>query len=456
MLSKLNKVIIFDLDGVLIDSITIHFEALNRALFTIDPSYVITPEEEKNIYEGLPTKSKLKLLNKHKGLPEETFDIVWQTKQDITSNIFSSVNKDFELIDLFIKIKNKNIKVAVASNGTKKTILQCLTRLGIIDLVDYIVSSDDVQNPKPHPEMYWKAMSYFGAICEDTVIFEDSIIGRLAAKDSGANLIEIENRKDLNKEKIDKAIGLLKSGTSIWSNQGINVLIPMAGNGSRFSEAGYKLPKPLIDVFGKPMIEAVVSNLNLNGKHTYIIQKDHELKHKVSNILNRITPGCNIVISDGVTEGAASTTLLAKEFINTDAPLIISNCDELLEWSNLDFLNFVSDKSIDGAIVTFHATGEKWSYVIHDKDGKISQVAEKQEISNVATVGLYYWKHGSDYVKYAERMIKNNVRVKNEFYVCPVYNEAIKDGKNIYNFGINKMHGLGTPEDLNNYLREKK
>jgi HAD superfamily hydrolase (TIGR01509 family) len=455
-LIKLSKVIIFDLDGVLIDSKTIHFEALNHALSTIDSSYVITPEEQKNIYEGLPTKSKLKLLNKHKGLPEKAFDTIWQIKQDATSNMFSSVNKDFELIDMIIKIKNENIKVAVASNSIKKTITECLTGLGIIDLIDYIVSNEDVQNPKPHPEMYWKAMSYFGAICEDTVIFEDSIVGRLAAKDSGATLIEIENRKDLNKEKINKAIRLLKSGRSIWSDEGLNVLIPMAGHGSRFKDAGYTFPKPLIDVLGKPMIQAVVDSLGIKAKYTYIVQKDHYEQYNLYYLLNIITPNCNIVQVDGVTEGAAVTALLAKDFINNKNPLITANSDQIIDWNSREFVYDLISKNADGGIATFNSTHPKWSYARVDEFGLVSEVAEKCPISDTATVGIYYWKHGSDFVKYAEQMIDKNIRTNNEFYICPVFNEAIADNKKVYSVKIKKMWGIGIPEDLDTYLRSKK
>lgn len=232
----------------------------------------------------------------------------------------------------------------------------------------------------------------------------------------------------------------------------INVLIPMAGAGNRFVQAGYKMPKPLIDVNGKPMIEAVVENLNLDCNYTYIIQEEHERNFKVSDLLQRITPNCNIVVSNGLTEGAASTTLLAKDFIDNDIPLIISNCDQQLDWDSKKFIEFVGNEQVDGAIATFFATGNKWSYVLEDSDGIITEVAEKKEISNIATVGIYYWKRGSDYVKYAEQMISKNVRVNNEFYVCPVYNEAIADNKKIYNFKVEGMHGIGTPEDLEKYL----
>ena len=116
---------------------------------------------------------------------------------------------------------------------------------------------------------------------------------------------------------------------------------------------------------------------------------------------------------------------------------------------------FTAD-GVDAGIVTFTATHPKWSFVKLDDKGFVNQVAEKNPISDIATVGLYFWRHGSDYVKYAEQMIAKNIRTNNEFYVCPVFNEAILDNKKIRIKMIERMWGLGTPEDLKNFLENYK
>lgn len=451
----MNKLIVFDLDGVLVDSKTIHFDALNDALRALNPDYVITQEEQENIYEGLPTKAKLSLLNKYKGLPEERFDSVWRLKQDITSMMFSNIPEDKELIRLLTIIKDNKINIAVASNSIHNTVFDCLEGLGIINLVDHVVSNEDVKHPKPHPEMYWKAMSYFGVIAEETVIFEDSLVGKLAARDSKATLIEIKNRADLTEDKINKAISLLQSGRGTWKDQGLNVLIPMAGLGSRFKDAGYVFPKPLVEVDGKPMIQAVVESLGVNAKYTYIVQKEHYEKYNLSYLLNLITPNCNIVQVDGVTEGAAVTCLLATEYIDNDKPLIMANSDQIVEWNSRQFIYDLMTKNADGGIATFKSTHPKWSYAKIDQTGMVTEVAEKKPISDIATVGIYYWKHGSDFVKYAKQMIKKDIRTNNEFYVCPVFNEAIADEKRVFTSNIEKMWGIGTPEDLQYYLSSR-
>jgi dTDP-glucose pyrophosphorylase len=228
----------------------------------------------------------------------------------------------------------------------------------------------------------------------------------------------------------------------------------MAGAGSRFANAGYTFPKPLIEVRGKPMIQVVVEALNVEAKYTYVVQKDHYEKYNLQYLLNLLTPGCNIVQVDGLTEGAACTTLLAKEFINNEEPLIMTNSDQLILWDSNETLYAFNNDNVDGGIVTFPATHPKWSFAKLGEDGYVCEVAEKKPISEHATAGIYYWKHGSDYVKYAEQMIEKNIRVNNEFYVCPVYNEAIEGGKKIRikEIGKDDMWGLGTPEDLNYFL----
>ena len=233
----------------------------------------------------------------------------------------------------------------------------------------------------------------------------------------------------------------------------MNVLIPMAGAGNRFAQAGYTFPKPLIDVNGKPMIQVVIENLNIDAHYIFIVQKIHYEKYNLKHMLNLIAPACDIVLVDGVTEGAACTTLLARKYIDNDKPLIIANSDQYVEWNSNEVIYAWSADEIDGGILTFESTHPKWSFAKIDDYGFVSEVAEKKPISNNATVGVYYWQKGSEYVKYADQMIDKNVRTNNEFYVCPVFNEAIQDGKKIKIKEINKMWGLGTPEDLEYFLR---
>ena len=266
---------------------------------------------------------------------------------------------------------------------------------------------------------------------------------------SKSHILRVKNTKQTNLKNINNKLKQIEMGeqqsTPAWRDETLNVLIPMAGAGSRFQQAGYTFPKPLIEVKGKPMIQVVVENLNIKANFIYVVQKEHREKYNLDTLLNLITPNCKIVEVDGITEGAALVlpALLAKEYINSENPLFFANSDQFVEWDSNEFLYKMNETNADGGIVSFRATHPKWSFAKIDEQGLVTEVAEKNPISDIATVGYYYWKQGSDFVKYAEDMIEKDIRVNNEFYVCPVFNQAIEDGKEIRTFDIPKMWGLG-------------
>ncbi len=239
----------------------------------------------------------------------------------------------------------------------------------------------------------------------------------------------------------------------------LNIVIPMAGRGSRFQDAGYAFPKPLIEVSSKTMIEVVVNNLkpSFDHKFIFICQKEHYEKYDLYNILKNATDNkFEIIQIDGITEGAACTVLTALNFINNDDNLLIANSDQFIEIDINDYIKNGRKEKKDGLIMTFPSSHPKWSYARIDKKGVVTEVAEKKVISDKATVGLYYFNKGSDYVNGAKNMIMKDIRFNKEFYVCPVYNELILENKKIgiYDIDIEKMHGLGTPEDLNSFLKK--
>ena len=454
----MTKLIIFDLDGVLVDAKQIHYDTLNQALKEVGEQYVITEAEHLSTYDGLKTTQKLELLTKNKGLHPEFYDSIWHKKQYLTIEAISELQPDLQKIELFKELRDRGYKLACASNSIRRSVLVMLAKIGIIEYMDLIISNEDVKNSKPHPEMYWKAMSMMGVLPEETLIVEDSPHGLLAASRSRANVLRVDSPKDLVISKIISKLDETQNTMSIpkWQGGKMNVLIPMAGAGSRFQQAGYTFPKPLIDVQGKPMIQVIVDNLNIEATYIYVVQKEHREKYNLDTLLNLITPNCKIVEVDGLTEGAACTTLLAKQFIDTDEPLVMANSDQFVEWDSNEFMYKMIEQKVDGGILTFTATHPKWSFAKIDEYGYVTEVAEKNPISDIATVGVYYWAKGSDYVKYAEQMISKDIRTNGEFYTCPTFNEAIGDGKKIKTFNIDKMWGLGTPEDLNYYLENKK
>ena len=449
------KLIIFDLDGVLVDSKKLHFEALDNALSLIGEEYRINYQEHLTSYDGLSTHKKLKMLCETKDFPAQEIDNTWKAKQEITLKIIDNLTIDERIQNIFKKLKSEGFIIACATNSIRETAKLQLIRKGFMEYIDFLYSNQDVNNPKPNAEIYMRCMIKAGVSPDETVIIEDSHIGRKGATRSGGVLCAVENPKDLSYNKIKKTISKANSNTKKpkWNSDKMNILIPMAGAGSRFEQAGYTFPKPLIDVNGKPMIQRVVENINIDATHIFIVQKSHYEKYSLQHTLNLISPDCKIVQVDGVTEGAACTTLLAKEYINNNEPLVLANSDQYVEWDSSQYMYSCMTDDIDGSILTFNSTHPKWSYAKTNEQDFVIEVAEKKPISQNATVGIYFWKKGKDYVDCAESMISKNIRVNNEFYVCPVYNEAILKNAKIKTFHIEKMWGLGTPEDLDTFLK---
>ena len=451
------KLIIFDLDGVLVSTKDLHYEALNSALEEVDSKYVISRQDHLKTFDGLKSSEKLDMLTKDRGLPQELHSQIWNRKQELTIQQLQHIKPDQFIKMTLRELRRRGYKLACCSNAIRRSVLTILSKLDLIEQLDLIISNEDVKQGKPHPEMYWKAMSIMGVLPEETLIVEDSPAGLLAASRSRADVLRVDTPKDVNIKNIAEKLNIKKMGkVPKWQGGKLNVLIPMAGAGSRFQAAGYTFPKPLIEVKGKPMIQVVVENLNIDANFIYVVQKEHREKYNLDTLLNLITPNCKIVETDGMTEGAACTALLAKEHIDVDSPLFFANSDQFVEWDSNEFLYKMNETNADGGIVSFKATHPKWSFAKIDENGLVTEVAEKNPISDIATVGYYYWKHGSDFVKYAEQMIEKNIRVNNEFYVCPVFNEAIADCKKIKTFDIPKMWGIGTPEDLDVFLNNYK
>jgi dTDP-glucose pyrophosphorylase len=232
----------------------------------------------------------------------------------------------------------------------------------------------------------------------------------------------------------------------------------MAGGGTRFKEAGYALPKPLMDVYGQPMIEVVINNLRPRAPHRFIFvcQQSHLRDFPLRGLLARAAPNCKILGIDGMTAGAACTVLLAREYIDNDSPLMIANCDQWVRYNVDDYLRAFAASRAAGFIMTMRSDESKWSYVRRDRAGKIVEVVEKEVVSNEATVGVYNFARGSDFVKAALDMIEDDERSKGEFYVAPTYCRLIAAGRNIESLCVgddqSAMYGLGTPADLQHFL----
>lgn len=238
----------------------------------------------------------------------------------------------------------------------------------------------------------------------------------------------------------------------------LNLVIPAAGKGSRFANEGWKNPKPFININGKLMIELVIENLDTPKNNKIILLRNEHVKNIGKNsILNE--SNLDIISIDKVTEGTACTVLKAREHIDNNSPLLIANSDQIVDFNVNEFIEYLFENDLDGLILVFKDPykSKKWSFVKLDASGYVTEVAEKIPISDIATVGIYLFRKGSDFCNSALDMIVNNERVNNEFYTCPVYNYMIKSGAKIGIFEIpyESMHGVGTPEDLRNFLKLK-
>lgn len=448
------KLLLFDLDGVLVSTKELHFEAFNESLKKNDLK-ILSFQEHLNIYDGLSTRQKIDKyieLNNLKLNKEK----IWSDKQKITAKkIFEYNFYNQEIYDTFFKLKQDGYIICVCTNSIKETTESILKSLKIDCLINKYYCNENIKTPKPFPEIYWQPMIDFAIEPSNTYIFEDSPIGILSAKQSGANLVLIKNIKEIEyKNIIDKMNDSKKELPYI----DINILIPMAGNGSRFQQAGYTFPKPLIDVNGKPMIQNVVDNFGFRANFIFVVRKEHREKYNLDSLLSLIAPNCKIIEVDKLTEGAACTTLLAKEFINNDKELILANSDQYVNTDLISFLYNARNKNVDISYLCFDGSHPKFSFVKTDENGFIIEAAEKKPISNIANVGIYYWKTGADFVKYTEQMISKNIRTNGEFFNSPAVNEAIIDNKkaNVQMVKHEDFWCTGDPESLQFYLNNFK
>ena len=438
------KLVVFDLDGVLLDFCDIHRDSLNDAISTIaGKQFCISNEEHIFKYNGRNTRVKLEMLHSNLGLSRDLFDPIFKMKQIATVNaIRSTVHPSEELKKILAYIRSHGIKIACATNSIRTTLDSSLEKLEIRSFFDFTLSNEDVSVTKPNPEIYLKCHALANVSPNETLIFEDSPIGLQAATSSKSWVRRVPTPKSLTIDFI--------------MNPLINIVVPMAGNGSRFASAGYIDPKPLISVFGDPMISWVVKNIRIPGCiFIFIIRSDYP--NSCRTFLESIAPGCEIITVDKVTEGAACTVLLSKQIINNDTPLMIANSDQYVEFSADDFvksfLNNEDELIYSAKISTFDGNyNPKWSYV-GLTNGVVTEVVEKKPISIHATTGIYLWRHGSDFVNFAEQMISKDIRVNNEFYVAPVFNEALQSGCMITISECKRMWGLGVPEDLEYFIQ---
>lgn len=452
------KAVIFDLDGVLVDARELHYIALNKALEAIDKKFIISRDEHLSTFDGLPTSKKLEFLTQKKGLDKYVYEKIWENKQMITRDI---IDKEFtydeRMRGILRKLCQDGYKIIVCSNSIRDTTKMMLLRKGLLEFVEFFISNQDVTRPKPNPEIYLNAMIRLGIGPRQCVIIEDSHVGRQAAFEAGAHVCPVENPDAVTYEKIKDCIDRVSARQRDqgfkpkWQQEDLRILIPIAGEGKRFKEMGYSFPKCLIDILGKPMIEWVIQNVNADVKYIFVVKQEDLAKYNLQDMLKLLVPNSEIVSLMNPTRGAAETVLAAEHLINDNKPLAVINGDQYMLWNSNEFFYSMVADQCDGGIVTFESVHPKWSFVKIAENGFVSETAEKKTISNKATAGVYYFKRGSDFIRYAKQMIAKDINTNGEYYVCPVYNEMISDGRKIRSFAIKGMWSFATPEDVKEF-----
>jgi HAD superfamily hydrolase (TIGR01509 family) len=447
------KAIIFDLDGVLVASRQLHYETFAAALRQLKGMELSWRDHEVE-YDGLSTRRKLALMVERGLIGTDDVEALFDLKQELTKERLGDfVAPSAQKRALLIELKRRGIRLACASNAIRWSLDESLRLLGIRDLFEVILSNEDVAQPKPSPEIYVKTMAVLGVGPKNTLIVEDSPHGLTAARASGANVLQTVDPMDTTIEKI---YAWLKSRPVI------HVVVPMAGAGSRFAVAGFTKPKPFIDVMGKPMIFWVIDNMlssKYNLKFHFIMRTEHVGAYGFEAQLAAAGIDATFHPVAKITEGAACSVLLAKDHINNDEPFVMINSDQYLDINIDDFYDALLNPAFNGVISTFwqpDQTDLKWSYAALDAEGLVVDVREKQWIGPNATTGLYGWRRGADFVRYAEQMIAKNIRVNGEFYAAPVYNEAIADGAKVRTQLCKTMYGLGVPADLEYFIANYK
>jgi HAD superfamily hydrolase (TIGR01509 family) len=443
------KAIIFDLDGVLVASRQLHYETFAAALRQ-HKAIELSWRDHETEYDGLSTRKKLTLMVDRGLIGEADVDPIFDLKQKLTQERLGDfVQPSAQKRELLEELRSRGFRIACASNAIRWSLDESLRLLGVRDLFEVILSNEDVSAPKPSPEIYLKTMAVLGVGPKNTLIVEDSPHGLAAARGSGAHVLQVVDPMDTTLEKIDHWL---------QARPTIHIVVPMAGAGSRFAVAGYTKPKPFIDVMGKPMIFWVIDNMlssKYNLKFHFIMRTEHVGAYGFEAQLAAAGIDATFHPVAKLTEGAACSVLLARDHINNDEPFVMINSDQYLDINIDDFYEALLNPAYDGCISTFWQPDQadlKWSYAALGYDGLVRDVREKQWIGPNATTGLYGWRRGADFVRYAEQMIAKDIRVNGEFYAAPVYNEAIAAGAKVRTQLCKTMYGLGVPADLEHFI----
>lgn len=294
-----------------------------------------------------------------------------------------------------------------------------------------------------------KLSFFLSATINEAILIGKSISSFSITNDKHHNMFSPKQIDSINPDIFDEK--------KVFDNRHLNLVIPAAGEGSRFFKAGWKKPKPFLDIGGKSMLQLVSENLTFGENKPLIICRSEDLNNSKEDITKLTRFGAKFVNLKNVTGGTAITILAARNHLDETQPLLVGNSDQLIDFDVEKFVNDCIERNLDGSILVFKDIKKdpKWSYAALDENNLVCKVAEKEPISEYATVGIYLFRKAKDFYDSCLDMIIDNAKVNGEFYTCPVYNYMIEKGAKIgiYEIESVSMHGLGTPEDFQKYLK---
>jgi len=452
-------VLLFDLDGVLADLCALHRECFIHAFNEAHGSAVLDERTHAPL-EGMNTRAKLAECARQFGPLDAA--AVFARKQELTRARLEAWSPPTHVRDALRFASTHGARLACVSNSIRATLDAVLAKLGVLELLETTVSSDDVAHPKPAPEGYLLALQRLGADAADAVIFEDSACGLAAARAPRAHGVEVLDSLDITAEFLRPH--LLLEPTAIALERCVaalppllRVVIPMAGAGSRFAREGFYVPKPFLRLPEGPMWEAVVRNLvppSVRSRtEVHVVVQGVHAEHLQHTSIDGVPVHVHVV--PALTEGPACTVLTLRAALDDDVPLLVGNSDQLMEWDAEAFFRLLRHPSYDGAVSTFYhpcPDDVKWSYARAGADGTMAQIVEKRYIGPDASTGIYGWARSRDFVRAADDMIAADDRTNGEFYVAATYNHAIARGLRFRLHNVTRLWGLGVPADFDAYL----
>jgi HAD superfamily hydrolase (TIGR01509 family) len=466
-----SKAIIFDLDGVLVESKDLHYEALNEALRAVaGDAFVIPRGEHESIYDGLSTNQKLVMLSRNKGLPEHLQQAVFIRKQEITLEMFSSqIRPDKDIKATLAALKHLGFQVAVASNCIRASVVALLEAIGVIQFVDAFFSNEDVKDPKPAPDLYVKAAAAFACRPDEVIVIEDSVKGFEAAIRAGANLCRVRSPHDVRLPFLLEFVAQLENRPLPF----LNVVIPLARPTHQFWLDGpdrlpSEVPVQLMDVQGKCLLRWMCDLVKPSSgtvHFIFIVRESHVAKYHLNSLLPAVTDffPTRVLAAHSDRLGAMSSVMLARDLINTDVPLLVYDGGHYLRWEKSgkklvgvdDLLSRVGTAEADIAVTVHEDNDPRWSYVQTEPNStKVVGAREKFAVSNKACTGMYLWGRGTNFVSVAEQIVAAKATIRGQFYLAPMINFAVAAQLKVTAVPVAKNWSLRTMSEVTMFRQD--